>query len=154
MAKLTDGRALDRTTDLTQGALQDIDNVVAIIEASSMSASAKKRALDSLWGATDKIHKIETNVGKGVKSLVKTAGQYAAKRRRSAEQAAGQVSVRESSPAPESAHAWSRGRSSCSVARSRAEAPPKVTALGQPRAQAPPLYTPHHGVSAFRTLKA
>ena len=103
MAALTDGRALDRTTDLTQGALQDIDNVVAIIEASSMSASAKKRALDSLWGATDKIHKIETNVGKGVKSLVKTAGQYAAKRRRSAEQAAGQVSVRESSPAPESA---------------------------------------------------
>ena len=37
MAKLTGGRALGRTTDLTQGALQDIDNVVAIIEASSMS---------------------------------------------------------------------------------------------------------------------
>ena len=89
MAALTDGRALDRTTDLTQGALQDIDNVVAIIEASSMSASAKKRALDSLRGATDKIHKIETNIATGVKSLVRTAGQirsvgqYAAKRRRS-----------------------------------------------------------------------
>ena len=71
MAALTDGRALDRTTDLTQGALQDIDNVVAIIEASSMSASAIKRALDSLRGATDTIHEIETDLGKGSKSLVR-----------------------------------------------------------------------------------